>query len=183
MSTKDILRKYLDILEADDSAEKPATTDTSKGIKPPAALVVPPEAGSGSVEAVRDALKDYQAAKGIEPADGKPTAPTIAALLSDFGGLNSSDSKKLQAGDEYADKVSGEAEPVAEGMDGMGASKQEQLTEKAALHLGYAHGLMGHDIQCPHNVGTSAHSHYCHGHNLGLKECGPSWKGGAGSDF
>lgn len=180
MSTQDILRKYIDILE---SETPPATGGQSSGIKPPASIVVPPESGTGSVEAVVEALKDYQQAKGIEPADGKPTAPTIAALLSDFNGLSSAESKKLQAGENFADKMSSGAETVAEGMDGMGASKQEQLTEKAALHLGYAHGLMGHDVQCPHNVGTSAHSHYMHGHNLGNKEAGPSWKGGSHSDF
>lgn len=183
MSTKDILRKYLDILESEQDSTSAPSADSSNGIKPPASLVVPPTAGKGSVEAVRDALKDYQDAKGIEPADGKPTAPTIAALLSDFGGLSSSDAQKVQAGDDFAEKTMGDKEAVAEGADGMGASKQEQLTEKAALHLGYAHGLMGHDVQCPHNVGTSAHSHYMHGHNLGQKETGSTWKGGSGSDF
>jgi hypothetical protein len=79
---------------------------------------------------------------------------------------------KLQAGQDTskAPEPTNSNEPIAEGLDGV--SKQDMMAVKAALHMGYAHGLLGGGHECEHPVGSSAHSHYCHGHQAGLKECG-----------
>ena len=168
MSTNDILRKYLDILSED---EAPATTTPAANAPTGEVPTIAPYQGKGSIKKVIEAVKEFQQEVGIEPADGNITPRTLAEILSQSGTLGKEDMAKLKAGvdQQSADQ---ETEPVSEGVDGQGHSKHDQLTDKAALHLGYAHGLQGHEHQCPHSVGTSAHSHYSHGFNEGLKECG-----------
>jgi hypothetical protein len=162
MSTNDILRKYLDILNESDAA--PATapvTDT-----PSDQITFAPRQGNGSIKKVIDAVKEFQKEVGIE-ADGVINPRTLAELLSQSGTMGKEEAEKFKAG---AQQGSQDAEVVAEGTEGRG--KHDMLADKAALHLGFAHGLMGEAHQCSHPVGSSAHSHYAHGHQEGLKECG-----------
>lgn len=166
MSTNDILRKYLDILNEDEApAATTPTPDAPSGEVP----TIAPLQGKGSIKKVIEAVKEFQQEVGIEPADGVINPQTLASILSQSGALGKEDMAKLKAGHEQSAET--ETDPVTEGA-GQGSSKHDQLTDKAALHLGYAHGLQGHEHQCPHGVGTSAHSHYSHGFNEGLKECG-----------
>jgi hypothetical protein len=168
MSTNDILRKYLDILSEEEApaATAPAATAPTGEIP-----TIAPMDGKGSIKKVMEAVKEFQQEVGIDPADGIINPRTLAEILSQSGTLGKDEVAKLKAGANQQ-ATEKEGEPVSEGVDGQGHSKHDQLTDKAALHLGYAHGLQGHEHQCPHGVGTSAHSHYSHGFNEGLKECG-----------
>ena len=173
MSTQDILRRYLDILNEGDekpTTDKPASAETSD-IADPSQITYAPPKGKGSIKSVIQAVRDFQESVKL-PVTGLIDPKTLAEILSQSGTMGQDEIEKLQAGE--AEKSDVVAESAA-----MGSSKQDQLMEKAALHLGYAHGLMGHDHQCPHAVGTSAHSHYAHGHQLGLKECGGAWSVGS----
>lgn len=166
MSTNDILRKYLDILNEDD-ATAPADATAIPAQAGPTGEVptIAPVQGKGSIKKVIEAVKEFQEEVGITP-DGVITPRTLAEILSQSGTLGKEEEAKLRAGAE----ASGTAEPVSEGVEGRG--KHDMLTDKASLHLGYAHGLMGEEHSCIHPVGSSAHSHYAHGHQEGLKECG-----------
>jgi hypothetical protein len=163
MSTNDILRKYLDILNESDAA--PATAPVTDN--PSDQITFAPPQGKGSIKKVIEAVKEFQEEVGITP-DGEINPRTLAELLSQSGTLSKEDEAKFKAGSEQP----ADSEVVAEGTEGRG--KHDMLSDKAALHLGFAHGLMGEGHQCPHGVGTSAHSHYCHGHQEGVKECGSS---------
>jgi hypothetical protein len=167
MSTNDILRKYLDILNED---EVPATTTPTAPAPTGEVPTIAPMEGKGSIKKVIESVKEFQQEVGIEPADGVINPRTLAEILSQSGTLGKDEVAKLKAGAEQQ-STEKETDPVTEGA-GHGSSKHDQLTDKAALHLGYSHGLQGHEHQCPHGVGTSAHSHYSHGFNEGLKECG-----------
>lgn len=178
MSTNDILRKYLDILKEDE--EKQQTPAPTQSTDEPAAstgadkssLTIAPLKGPGSIKEVIEAVKGFQSSIGLE-ASGIIDPKTLAEILSQSGTYGREEAEKLKAG---VGQDSEEKEPVAEGMESSeGSSKHDQLHDKAALHLGYAHGLLKHPHQCPHNVGTSAHSHYCEGHRKGLEECGDAW--------
>ena len=182
MSTNDILRKYLDILkEDDDKAPSQANSEpTSEPSEPSAApadkssLTVAPLKGPGSIKGVIEAVKSFQSSIGME-ANGVIDPKTLAEILSQSGTYGREEAEKLKAGAGQGEEEK-TSEPVAEGVDpSNGSSKHDQLHDKAALHLGYAHGLLSHPHQCPHNVGTSAHSHYCEGHRKGLEECGQAW--------
>ena len=159
MSTNDILRKYLDIL--DEAPE--ATADITAN--PADQITYAPQTGKGSIKDVIEAVKDFQASIGKEPT-GIIDPATLAEILSQSGTMAKDEMAKLKAGSEPADATA----PIAEGMNGL--NKQDMIADKAALHMGYAHGLMGSSHDCSHPVGSSSHSHYCHGHNEGLKECG-----------
>ena len=161
MSTNDILRKYLDILNESEVAQAPVTDNPSDQI------TYAPPTGKGSIKKVIEAVKEFQEEVGIT-LDGVISPRTLAEILSQSGSMGKEEMEKLKAGAEQS--ASQNAEVVAEGTEGRG--KHDMLADKAALHLGFAHGLMGEGHQCPHGVGTSAHSHYCHGHQEGLKECG-----------
>jgi hypothetical protein len=161
MSTNDILRKYLDILNESEVAPAPVTDNPSDQI------TYAPPTGKGSIKKVIEAVKEFQEEVGITP-DGVISPRTLAEILSQSGAMGKEEIEKLKAGAEQSSSQN--AEVVAEGTEGRG--KHDMLADKAALHLGFAHGLMGEGHQCPHGVGTSAHSHYCHGHQEGLKECG-----------
>ena len=160
MSTNDILRKYLDILNEDGAAQPAAAPVTDS---PSDQITYAPPQGKGSIKKVIEAVKEFQQEVGIE-ADGVITPRTLAEILSQSGTLGKDELSKLKAGEEASPGV------VSEAVEGR--SKQDMIADKAALHLGYAHGLMGESHQCSHPVGTSAHSHYAHGHQEGLKECG-----------
>lgn len=166
MSTNDILRKYLDILNESD-----ATTAAAPVTDNPAdQITYAPPTGKGSIKKVIEAVKEFQEEVGIAP-DGVITPRTLAEILSQSGAMGKEEMEKLKAGTEQQPAAT-EQEPavVAEGIEGRG--KHDMLSDKAALHLGFAHGLMGEAHQCAHPVGSSAHSHYAHGHQEGLKECG-----------
>ena len=167
MSTNDILRKYLDILKEDeDKAQAPASSsDMPSSDK----IQIAPPKGAGSIEAVIEAIKDFQQATGEEPADGIPRPTTMAKLLSQSGRLGRDEAKKLEQGGP-ADK---EPTAIAENIEA--GDRHQVLLNKAALHEGYAQGLRGHEAMCPHAVGTGEHSYHLHGHGLGLKECGGVW--------
>ena len=165
MSTNDILRKYLDILN--EATEAPAEITAN----PSDQITYAPQAGKGSIKEVIEAVKDFQSSIGKEPT-GIIDPATLAEILSQSGTMAKDEMAKLQAGQDTskAPEPTDSNEPIAEGING--TSKQDMVADKAALHMGYAHGLMGGSHDCSHPVGSSAHSHYCHGHNEGLKECG-----------
>jgi hypothetical protein len=162
MSTNDILRKYLDILN--EAPEAPADITAS----PSDQISYAPPVGNGSIKKVIEAVKEFQASIGKEPT-GIIDPPTLAELLSQSGTMAKDEMEKLKTGQEQPDTQASDA-PIAESMGG--GNKRDMLADKAALHMGYAHGLMGGSHDCSHPVGSSSHSHYCHGHNEGLKECG-----------
>lgn len=165
MSSNDILRKYLDILnEGAEATAEPVAGDGAMP-EPQSQITYAPVQGEGSIKAVIEAVKNFQGAVGLEET-GVIDPKTLAEILSQSGQLGKSEVQKLQAGHEESQAT----QPVAEGLEGRG--KHDMLADKAALHLGYAHGLMGEAHQCVHPVGSSAHSHYAHGHQEGLKECG-----------
>lgn len=169
MSTNVILRKYLDILnEAEDvknqAASEPVAGDGAMP-DPQEQITYAPVKGEGSIKEVIEAVKKFQGAVGLEET-GVIDPKTLAEILSQSGQLGKEEMAKLSAGAKEAETT----EPVAEGLEGRG--KHDMISDKAALHLGYAHGLMGEMHQCAHPVGSSAHSHYSHGHHEGLKECG-----------
>ena len=167
MSTQDILRKYLDMLN-----EAPDADPTDVTATPSDQITYAPESGKGSIKSVIEAVKDFQTSIGKEPT-GIIDPSTLAEILSQSGTMAKDEMAKLQAEPAAgASEPSAEPAPIAEGMDGHGTSKNDMLADKAALHLGYAHGLMGNGHECSHPVGSSCHSHYAHGHNEGLKECG-----------
>lgn len=163
MSTNDILRKYLDILN--EGPETPADDITAN---PADQITYAPQTGKGSIKKVIEAVKEFQTSVGKEPT-GIIDPATLAEILSQSGTMAKDEMAKLQAGQDTSAPADTTA-PIAEGMNG--TSKQDMAADKAALHMGYAHGLMGSGHDCSHPVGSSAHSHYCHGHNEGLKECG-----------
>lgn len=166
MSTNDILRKYLDILNEDEATATAGATPAPAQAGPTGEVpTIAPLQGKGSIKKVIEAVKEFQSEVGIE-ANGVITPRTLAEILSQSGTLGKEEQAKLQAGADAQPT----AEPVSEGVEGRG--KHDMLTDKAALHLGYAHGLMGEEHSCSHPVGSSAHSHYAHGHQEGLKECG-----------
>lgn len=178
MSTNDILRKYLDILKEDEdkataqASSEPTSEPTASAPADKSSLTVAPLKGPGSIKAVIEAVKSFQSSIGME-ANGIIDPKTLAEILSQSGTYGREEAEKLKAGAGQGEES---PEPVSEGIDpSEGSSKHDQLHDKAALHLGYAHGLLSHPHQCPHNVGTSAHSHYCEGHRKGLEECGGAW--------
>lgn len=169
MSTNDILRKYLDILKEDAEQQPAATAAPEAGDSampsPEEQITYAPVTGEGSIKEVIEAVKNFQGAVGLEET-GIIDPKTLAEILSQSGQMGKAEMAKLTAGHEEQQTTA----PVAEGLEGRG--KHDMLADKAALHMGYAHGLMGEGHQCVHPVGSSAHSHYSHGHQEGLKECG-----------
>jgi hypothetical protein len=159
MSTNDILRKYLDMLNEGPEAQADITAN------PADQITYAPQSGKGSIKEVIEAVKDFQTSIGKEPT-GIIDPATLAEILSQSGTMAKDEMAKLQPAPTSTDS----ADPIAEGMNGL--NKQDMMADKAALHMGYAHGLMGSSHDCSHPVGSSSHSHYCHGHNEGLKECG-----------
>ena len=166
MSTNDILRKYLDMLN-----EGPEDTPADITANPADQITYAPQSGKGSIKEVIEAVKDFQTSIGKEPT-GIIDPATLAEILSQSGTMAKDEMAKLQAGQDApkSQEPTDATAPIAEGMNGV--NKQDMLADKAALHMGYAHGLMGGSHECSHPVGSSSHSHYCHGHNEGLKECG-----------
>ena len=166
MSSNDILRKYLDILNeaADQAAAEPVAGDGAMPA-PQEQITYAPVQGEGSIKEVIEAVKKFQGTVGLEET-GVIDPKTLAEILSQSGQMGKDEMAKLSAGVEAGQTTA----PVAEGLEGRG--KHDMLADKAALHMGYAHGLMGEGHQCAHPVGSSAHSHYSHGHQEGLKECG-----------
>lgn len=162
MSTNDILRKYLDILN--EAPEAPADITAN----PADQITYAPQTGKGSIKKVIEAVKEFQQEVGKE-STGIIDPATLAEILSQSGTLAKDEMAKLKAGSEQPDTQSSDA-PIAEGMGG--GNKRDMLVDKAALHMGYAHGLMGVCPDCEHPVGSSAHSHFMHGQKEGLAECG-----------
>jgi hypothetical protein len=183
MSTTNILRKYLDILEAEDALDKAKSDSKPVGDKPtsgtdnqkapmPSAdkIQIAPPKGQGSIQAVINAVKEFQQAAGDLPADGILRPSTLAKLLSQSGRLGEKEADKLEKG---ADEQNQSTAPITENIEA--GDRHQVLLNKAALHEGYSQGLRGHECMCPHAVGTGEHSYHLHGHGLGLKECGGIW--------
>ena len=172
-TTPNILRKYLDILEAEADttpvADKPTSGpgDSSEMPSSDKIQIAPPK-GQGSIQAVISAVKDFQKASGKSPT-GIIDPDTLAELLSQSGRLGRDEAEKLEKGGP-SDK---EATPISENIEA--GDRHQVLLNKAALHEGYSQGLRGHECMCPHSVGTGEHSYHLHGHGLGLKECGGVW--------
>jgi len=173
-TTPNILRKYLDILEAETDSKPIAdmptsgpsdTTDMPSSDK----IQIAPPKGEGSIQAVISAVKDFQQATGDLPADGILRPTTLAKLLSQSGRMGREEAEKLAKGGES----NKEATPIAENIEA--GDRHQVLLHKAALHEGYSQGLRGHECMCPHSVGTGEHSYHLHGHGLGIKECGGVW--------
>lgn len=176
MSQKDILRKYLDILNEDETApvELPADPKTPTADMPSADKIqIAPPKGQGSINEVMAAVKNFQEASGMQPT-GLLDPKTLAEILSQSGRMGKDEAAKLQAG--QAQSQGAEVNESAELAENIEAGNRHQvLLNKAALHEGYSQGLRGHECMCPHSVGTSEHSYHSHGHGLGLKECGGIW--------
>jgi hypothetical protein len=171
-TTPNILRKYLDILEAESDAKSmpdaPSSSDSSKMPSADKIQIAPPK-GTGSIQDVITAVKAFQQATDDLPADGVLRPTTMAKLLSQSGRMGREEAEKLAKGGP-ADK---EATPISENIEA--GDRHQVLLNKAALHEGYSQGLRGHECMCPHAVGTGEHSYHLHGHGLGLKECGGIW--------
>jgi hypothetical protein len=183
MSSTNILRKYLDILEAEDALDKakgdakpamekpaPAADDNASDMPSADKIQIAPPKGAGSIQAVISAVKEFQQASGDLPADGILRPSTLAQLLSQSGRMGSEEAEKLEKG---ASQQKQSAEPITENIEA--GDRHQVLLNKAALHEGYSQGLRGHECMCPHSVGTGEHSYHLHGHGLGLKECGGIW--------
>lgn len=180
MSSTNILRKYLDILEAEDALDKAKSdvksapssgADDQTDAMPSADKIqIAPPKGSGSIQAVITAVKEFQQAIGDLPADGILRPSTLASMLSQSGRMGAEEAEKLEKGASQQQKS---AEPITENMQA--GDRHQVLLHKAALHEGYSQGLRGHECMCPHSVGTGEHSYHLHGHGLGLKECGGIW--------
>ena len=168
-STNDILRKYLDILEAEaPMADANAMPSADK-------IQIAPPKGQGSINEVMTAVKNFQEAAGMKPT-GLLDPKTLAEILSQSGRMGKDEVAKLQAGSEQGQEPAPTNESVGTLAENIEAGDRHQvLLNKAALHEGYSQGLRGHDCMCPHSVGTSEHSYHLHGHGLGLKECGGIW--------
>jgi len=177
MSQKDILRKYLDILNEDETAPTASAepTSASKGEMPGADKIqIAPPKGQGSINEVMTAVKNFQEASGIKPT-GLLDPKTLAEILSQSGRMGKEEAEKLQSG-QAQQKQGSEVTESTELAENIEAGDRHQvLLNKAALHEGYSQGLRGHECMCPHSVGTSEHSYHSHGHGLGLKECGGIW--------
>lgn len=76
MSTKDILRKYLDILNESSEQSTPAA-----GIAMQPEQIIPPQDGDGSIRRVSEALRAFQKAAGKQET-GLPDFETIGELKS-----------------------------------------------------------------------------------------------------
>ena len=168
MSQKDILRKYLDILNEDDSAKTDPVGEMPTADK----IQIAPPKGQGSINEVMTAVKNFQQASGME-ATGLLDPKTLAEILSQSGRMGKEEVAKLQAGQEQQGAEVTESTEIAENIEA--GNRHQVLLDKAALHEGYSQGLRGHECMCPHSVGTSEHSYHSHGHGLGLKECGGIW--------
>jgi hypothetical protein len=173
MSTPNILRKYLDILEAESDTsvtDKPTSSSSDNADMPSSDKIqIAPPKGQGSIQAVIAAVRDFQQATGDLPADGILRPGTLAELLSQSGRMGREEAEKLEKG-ASADK---ESTTISENIEA--GDRHQVLLNKAALHEGYSQGLRGHECMCPHAVGTGEHSYHLHGHGLGLKECGGVW--------
>lgn len=168
-STNDILRKYLDILEAD------APTADANAMPSADKIQIAPPKGQGSINEVMAAVKSFQEASGMKPT-GLLDPKTLAEILSQSGRMGKEEVAKLQAGSEQGQEpvpTNESAGALAEDIEA--GDRHQVLLNKAALHEGYSQGLRGHEVMCPHSVGTSEHSYHLHGHGLGLKESGGLW--------
>ena len=172
MSQKDILRKYLDILNEDNTATSGPTASTSEMPTADKIQIAPPK-GQGSINEVMTAVKNFQEASGMQPT-GLLDPKTLAEILSQSGRMGQEEIAKLQAGQEQSQGAEvTESTDLAENIEA--GDRHQVLLNKAALHEGYSQGLRGHEMMCPHAVGTGEHSYHAHGHGLGLKECGGIW--------
>ena len=175
MSQKDILRKYLDILNEDETAPTASAEPTASTSEMPTAdkIQIAPPKGQGSINEVMTAVKNFQEASGMQ-ATGLLDPKTLAEILSQSGRMGKDEAAKLQAGQEQSQGAEvTESTEIAENIEA--GNRHQVLLDKAALHEGYSQGLRGHECMCPHSVGTSEHSYHSHGHGLGLKECGGIW--------
>jgi hypothetical protein len=186
MAQQEILRRYLDILkeEVAPASAQPSNGDSSAPKDP--AVIMPPKDGQGSIQAVIKAVKDYQTTKGLV-ADGVLGPKTLAAILSDSGTMGAEQLKKLKTSDSDASMVKEDdtmSNPTmtaptmtAPAMTApMSETIQDTLRRKAALHEGYACGLMAESHHsCTHPEGSHEHLHYMHGYSKGLAECTGVW--------
>jgi len=169
MSQKDILRKYLDMLNEDDSTPtEPSASEMPTSDK----IQIAPPKGQGSITEVMTAVKNFQEASGMQ-ATGLLDPKTLAEILSQSGRMGKEEMAKLQAGQEQQGAEVNESFGISENIEA--GDRHQVLLNKAALHEGYSQGLRGHECMCPHSVGTGEHSYHLHGHGLGLKECGGIW--------
>ena len=171
MSQKDILRKYLDILNEDETSTAEPTASASEMPTADKIQIAPPK-GQGSINEVMTAVKNFQEASGMQ-ATGLLDPKTLAEILSQSGRMGREEVAKLQAGQEEQNAEVTESTELAENIEA--GDRHQVLLNKAALHEGYSQGLRGHEMMCPHAVGTGEHSYHAHGHGLGLKECGGIW--------
>jgi hypothetical protein len=195
-STNDVLRKYLDILNEAEAAKPadPAQLDT-----PPADSQSSGDPLEMTAQKIITAVKEYQ--KLIMSVAGKfpPNAPerkvkvtgmidpaTLVAIYSHGGkGLAGAD-KTVQdlstPSDAKAavteDEMMGGAMPApAPSAPPMTETIQDTIRRKAALHEGYACGLMAESHhKCVHPEGSHEHLHWHHGYSKGLAECSGVWR-------
>jgi len=198
-STNDVLRKYLDILNEAEIPATPAPTD-------PAQLDAPATDSSGKMDPIEsaagkviNAVKDFQkiisSVSGKFPANaperriqtnGMIDPPTLAAIYS-HGGRGLSGSAELQKSlttpsdadsttmneDDMAGTIAPTETPTPVPMT---ETIQDTIRRKAALHEGYACGLMAESHHnCTHPEGSHEHLHYMHGYSKGLAECTGVW--------
>jgi murein L,D-transpeptidase YcbB/YkuD len=97
MSHKDILRKYLDMLNEDETAPKASADEMPTSDK----IQIAPPKGQGSINEVITAVKNFQQASGMEPT-GRLDPKTLAELLSQSGRMGQEEMEKLQAGQEQS---------------------------------------------------------------------------------
>lgn len=170
MSQKDIFRKYLDILNEDEETKKPETpTAGPVDDESLSKLTMDPDA----FKSLNTAIKEFQESLHL-PATGEITPETMAAYISNGRQKNLD---RVASGKEQGNSES-KATDLAEGLgDSHVADRCHGLECKAALHHGFADGLLNHEHMTTHAVGTPHHSHYSHGHLEGLKEAGTAWHG------
>ena len=149
-------------------------------------LTYAPQSGSGSIQAVIDAVKAFQKKTGLNPS-GILDPKTMAAILSQSGKVAKDTAAKMQqpsdapaSGDKLSEDDMGgtmsSSMPSAPSAMPVTETIQDTLRRKAALHEGYACGLMAESHhKCVHPEGSHEHLHWHHGYSKGLAECTGVW--------
>ena len=166
MAQQDILRKYLDILNDTAPAESKEE------------LLALEELSAPSENPVRDLLEAIAKFKATQPdltQDSRLDPKTLARIMS-LGKVMEDDI----GGGMPAPTPDTAPMPATQAPPAMEENIMDTLRKKAALHRGYAHGLMGDShTHCSHKEGTPEHMHWHHGYSEGLKECSGVWQAGA----
>lgn len=164
MATQDILRKYLDILNESEAPKVEQIAD-------PEELVYSETAQGGSVAQIIEAVKAFQRTVKL-PESGSLDPKTLAAIMSHSARLAEDDmpTPMPTSTAPTAPVNPTTAPPMEEG------TIQDTLRRKAALHEGYAHGLLANSHhECSHPEGSHEHLHFMHGYSKGLAECTGVW--------